>query len=265
MIRLAKTSSLLAVPLAALAIAGCGGGGGDSTSTAATTETTVALTKADLITQGDALCAEVNKAVGGLAFSGAEVPEQITQTADLYTGMVESIKGLGAPEDAAGYPEFIAAAEELSKVEGEVKLAAEREDTAALGEAASAAAPALEEFETVAGEYGFEECSEGPSTPTAGVPARGRPKKSKKAASKRLRKRSKKKRRSRKWRRKKSLRKRAAPVAASKKRHPKPVAARLAAAPGASVRADLGVKLGRGGGASRLLTFLLWSQRLSLS
>jgi hypothetical protein len=87
--------------------------------------------------------------------------------------MVDSIRGLGAPDDDAGYPEFIAAAEELSEVEGEVKLAAEREDTAALGEAASAAAPALEEFESVAGEYGFEACSEGPSTPTAGVPGSG--------------------------------------------------------------------------------------------
>jgi hypothetical protein len=173
LIRPTKTSSLLVVPLAALAIAGCGGGGGDSTSTEVTTETTVALTKADLITQGDAICAEVNKAVGGLAVSGDEVPEQITQTADLYTGLVESIRGLGTPDDATGYPEFIATAGDLAKVEGEVKLASEREDTAALGEAASAAAPALEEFESVAGEYGFKECSEGPSTPTAGVPGSG--------------------------------------------------------------------------------------------
>lgn len=165
--RLSKTSLTIAVPLAALAIAGCGGGGDDSTSTEATTEATAALSKADLISQGDAICAEVNKAIGALAVSGAEVPEQITQTSSLYTGMVDSIKGLGTPDEDAGYAEFIAAAEELSKVEGEVKLAAEREDTAALGEAAAAATPALEEFESVAGEYGFEECSEGPSAPTA--------------------------------------------------------------------------------------------------
>jgi hypothetical protein len=165
--RLSKTSLTLALPLAALAIAGCGGGGDDSTSTAATTATTVALSKADLISQGDAICAEVNKAVGAVAVSGAEVPEQIIQTASLYTGLVDSIKELGVPAESAGYPEFIAAAEEFSAVEGEVKLAAEREDTVALGEAASAATPALEEFESVAGEYGFEECSEGPSAPTA--------------------------------------------------------------------------------------------------
>jgi hypothetical protein len=166
--RLSKTSLTLALPLAALAIVGCGGGGDDSTSSVATTETTVALSKADLISQGDAICAEVNRAVGAIGVSGAEVPEQITQTAGLYIGMVDSIKGLGAPAEDAAYTEFIAAADELSEVEGEVKLAAEREDTAALGEAASAATPALEDFESVAGEYGFQECSEGPSAPAAG-------------------------------------------------------------------------------------------------
>ena len=161
------TISLPLAVLTALAIAGCGGGGGsDSTaSTAASTETP-SLTKAELISQGDAICAEVNAAVGSVGSSEAEVPQQITQVSGLYIGMVESIKGLGTPKEAAGYSEFIEAAEELSKVEGEAKLAAEREDTATLGEAATKATPILEEFESVAGEYGFEKCSEGPSAPT---------------------------------------------------------------------------------------------------
>lgn len=164
--RLSKTL-MIAIPLAALAISGCGGGGDDTTASTATTETTPALSKADLISQGDAICAEVNLAVGSVGASEAEVDSQVTQVSDLYIGMVENIKGLGEPDEPAGYAEFIEAAEALSKVEGEAKLAAEREDTTALGEAASAAAPALEEFESVAGEYGFEDCSEGPSTPTA--------------------------------------------------------------------------------------------------
>jgi hypothetical protein len=172
--RLSKTSLTIAIPLATLAIAGCGGGG-DSTSTQATTETTTALSKADLISQGDAICAEVNNAVGAVGGSGAEVPEQITQVADLYIGMVESLKRLGTPGDAAGYPELIAAAEELAEVESEAKLATEREDTAALGEAATKATPVLEEFESVAGEYGFEDCSESPSAPTASGAATGSP------------------------------------------------------------------------------------------
>jgi len=153
--------------LLALVVAGCGGGDDETDSTATTTAAAPALTKAELISQGDAICAEVNNAVGAVSVSGAGVPEQITRVSDLYIGMVESLKNLGIPDDTAGYEEFIAAAEDLSKVEGEAKLATEREDTAAIGEAAAEAAPILEEFGSVAGEYGFEECSEGPSTPTA--------------------------------------------------------------------------------------------------
>ncbi|MGC1166857.1 MAG: hypothetical protein WA862_12195 [Solirubrobacterales bacterium] len=163
-----KTSLTIAIPLAALAIAGCGGDD-DSTSTEATTETAVALSKEDLISQGDAICGEVNKAVGAAEIVSAEGGESelATKVAGLYVGMVESIKSLGTPDDDTGYPEFIAAADELSAAEDEVKLAAEREDTLALEEVTNTATSAREEFETAAGEYGFEDCSEGPSAPTA--------------------------------------------------------------------------------------------------
>lgn len=161
------TLVLALVAVAALA-AGCGGGGGGGETTAETTEkveTTPTLTKQELIAQGDSICAEVNTAVGSVGTSAASTDSQITQVANLYIGMVESIKRLGTPEEEAGYPEFLAAAEELAKIEGEAKLAAEREDSVAIGEAATKAAPALEEFMTVSGEYGFEECSEGPHAP----------------------------------------------------------------------------------------------------
>ena len=153
--------------LVVLSVAGCGGGSDSTASTAATTEATPTLSKADLISQGDAICAEVNAAVGSVGTSEAAVPQQVTQVSDLYVGMVDSIQRLGTPDEPAGYSEFIEAAEELSTVEGEAKLAAEREDTAALGEAATKAAPALEEFEAQAGVYGFEDCSKGPSAPTS--------------------------------------------------------------------------------------------------
>jgi hypothetical protein len=154
--------------LAALLLAGCGGGGDETTDAPVeTTETAPSLSKEELISQGDAICAEVNAAVGSVGSSAAETSTQITQTADLYTGMVESLQRLGTPDDSAGYSDFMGAAEELAKVEGEVRLAAEREDTAALGEAATEAAPVLEEFQAQAAIYGFEECSEGPSAPAA--------------------------------------------------------------------------------------------------
>jgi hypothetical protein len=208
--RLSKTSLTIALSLAALAIAGCGGGGDSTATTAATTEATPAPSKAELISQGDAICGEVNAAAGSIGASEAEVPQQITQVAGLYIGMVENLKDLGAPDEDAGYAEFIEAAEELSATQSATKLATEREDTVAIGEATEKAAPALEEFESVAGEYGFE--------------AQARLKKSKKAASKRHRKNSKKK-----WRRKKRLpkkwrRKRVAPGVGSKKQRRNPAA-----------------------------------------
>src|SRR5918996_3581474 len=62
-VRLLPFVALLAL---ALPVAGCGGGGGDESTAAPveTTEETTALTKAELISQGDGICAEVNAAVG---------------------------------------------------------------------------------------------------------------------------------------------------------------------------------------------------------
>jgi hypothetical protein len=164
----------LALLLAALAIAGCGGSDDDSTeSTAATVETTPALSKAELISQGDAICAEVNAAIGSAAGSEAETSEQTVQVADLYIGMVESIKNLGTPTEEDGYAEFVAAANALSEVEGQAKLAAERDDSTALAEATTQAGPVLEEFQSSAEEYGFEECGQEPVAPTPSGPGSG--------------------------------------------------------------------------------------------
>jgi hypothetical protein len=164
--------AVLSFLLLALLVAGCGGGGSDESteSTAATTPTTTALTKAELIKQGDAICAEVNAAVGTVDASESEAGSATSQVADLYGGMVQSLKGLGTPQEAAGYAEFSEAAEELGKAEGEVKLAAERRDEAALTTAESSASSALESFKSAAREYGFEKCTEGPSAPSASSP-----------------------------------------------------------------------------------------------
>jgi len=167
---------IVVLPVAALLIAGCGGGGSDSTeSTAATTEATVAaLSKAELIEQGDAICAEVNAAVGTVGASSAETGSPAAQVADLYSGMVASLKNLGTPAEADGYAEFSSAADELSTAEGEIKLASERSDTPGLETAESNASAALASFQEVAQEYGFEDCGEGPSAPvTSATPESG--------------------------------------------------------------------------------------------
>lgn len=171
-----KTVLLLLAAVAAVVIAGCGGGGGGETeTTAATTEEPQQLTKAELIEQGDAICAEVNAAVGALGSSESEEAvsaEQDEKVANLYVGMVERLQELGAPEGSdSSYTEFMEATEELAKVEGEAKLAAEREDIPALEEARTEAGPALEEFQSEAVAYGFEDCGEEPGalTPAGGT------------------------------------------------------------------------------------------------
>ncbi len=160
-----------ALALLAVLVAGCGGGGGDESTAAASVETTeaTALSKAELIEQGDAICGEVNAAVGAAGSTSSDAGEAVVQVAGLYSGMVERLKELGAPkEESAGYPEFIAAAEELSQAEGNVKLAYEREETEALTAASTEVAAALTRFESAARAFGFEKCAETPSAPSPG-------------------------------------------------------------------------------------------------
>ena len=172
-----KTILLLLAVLAALLVAGCGGGGDETTDeTAATVEEPQKLSKAELIEQGDDICAETNAAVGALSseIEASSISDTAEKTSNLYIGMVEGLQELGAPEGAeSSFTSFMEAAEEFAKVEGEVKLAIEREDSEALGEASSAAGPALEEFETQAEAYGFEECSEGPQASLSGSGSSG--------------------------------------------------------------------------------------------
>jgi predicted small lipoprotein YifL len=164
-----KRVFLIAVVFAALcALAGCGGGGGGET-TAAPVETTeeAALSKQELIAQGDAICAEVNAAVGTMSQSAStNTAARVAQEADLYGGMVERIKGLGPPaEEEGAYSEFLTAAEQLDQAESNARLAAERGEEEALSEAESSAESALSAFQQAAEGYGFEDCSEGPHAP----------------------------------------------------------------------------------------------------
>jgi hypothetical protein len=159
--------ALLALTLAA---AGCGGGGSSSTTEKKApkkNETASKLSKAEFISQGDAICGEVNTAVGSAQASAAEVSTQATQVANLYSGMVQSLQRLGQPSEIQGYSDFMGAAEKLALAENEVKSASEKENPALVEEASQAAVPALEEFEQQAATYGFKDCSEGPHAPVA--------------------------------------------------------------------------------------------------
>jgi len=159
----------LALLVLALAAAGCGGGGSSSTTTTTAKKKTTApkLTKAGFISQGDAICGEVNTAIGSAEEAATEGTSSTTQVANLYTGMVESIQRLGQPSEKDGYSEFMGAAEKLAMVEGDLKKAAEEEDLVAEEEASEEAGPAIEEFQQQAAVYGFEDCAEGPHAPEA--------------------------------------------------------------------------------------------------
>jgi hypothetical protein len=158
---------IVASAAGALAIAGCGGGGGEDTTAAApvTTEALPSLSKEELIAQGDAICAEVNAAVGTVSSSETEATDQVSQVAELYTGMVERLKGLGTPDEAQGYEEFTAAADELAQAESDAQLASERGEEEALVTAQADADSALASFQEAAIAYGFQECGEAPSAP----------------------------------------------------------------------------------------------------
>jgi hypothetical protein len=171
-----KWLALLAAPLLALAVAGCGGGGGEETTSAPTTTSApAALSKQQLISEGDSICAEVNAAVGTIGSSSAGTASPAAQEAELYSAMAQRLKALGTPRESAGYSEFSAAADELAQAEANVKLAAERGEESALPAAEQEASSTLTSFQSAASTYGFTDCSEGPHAPapTSAGPATG--------------------------------------------------------------------------------------------
>src|ERR1700761_7541057 len=141
--------ALPAIVVLVIAASGCGGGGSSSTTTAQKPkeETAAKLSKGQFISQGDAICAEVNTAIGSVGESASEATSQTTQIANLYVGMVQSLQRLGQPSETQGYSEFMGAAEELAMVEGEVKSAAEKKNPELLEETARQSGPAVEEFQ----------------------------------------------------------------------------------------------------------------------
>jgi len=169
---------IVALPAVALAITGCGGGGGsdssESTATGAATaggaatatsaeETSGALTKAELIEQGEAICAKANSAVGSV---NPDSPDATARVAGLYGDMLTSLESLGRPQEAeAAYGEYLKTSGELATALNELKLASEG-DSSNLKAEEKKAEGALNAFLLNAGKYGFKECSQGPGAPS---------------------------------------------------------------------------------------------------
>jgi hypothetical protein len=160
------------IPLAAVAcalvIAGCGDDDSSSdtvlTPTSGTPQTT---SKADFLSDGDAICAEVNAAIGTLqSTSVSDTSSLVGQEADLYEGMVQRLEGLGRPSDDEGLDDVFDAGNALVDAKRDAELAAQRGDDAALAEAESDASSALAKFQQAAESYGFSECGQSPEAPT---------------------------------------------------------------------------------------------------
>lgn len=134
--------------LGPVGLAACGGDEQEAAPVTATQPAPTALTQAELISAGDSICAEINAAVGAIrAADTSDETIEATQIADLYSGLAERLKGLGAPSDGEVPVDVIETAE-------------------ALGDPANADPDAaLAEFQEAADEYGFTECAESPSAP----------------------------------------------------------------------------------------------------
>jgi hypothetical protein len=148
--------------------AGCGGGS-DSTPTSITptVKAPSKLSKADFISQADAYCAEVNAALGSISGSGSTSSSSAAgQRAELYSGLMEHLRGLGTPDDQTGLDEFLSAGDAVATAEKSELDATTNGDDAALASAESEAASAQSRFASAASAYGFKECGQGPSTPS---------------------------------------------------------------------------------------------------
>lgn len=144
---------LLLAAVGTAGFAGCGGGDDDSdpAPTAVTGTTDVpAITKDDLISQGDDYCAEVNAAVGTIDSSTtSDDSVKQDQISSIYSGLAERLQDLGTPSDGEAPSDVIAAAQALA------------ESSSTDGEAA------LTTFQSSAEAYGFTECGEAPAAPSS--------------------------------------------------------------------------------------------------
>jgi hypothetical protein len=155
------------LPLCAGLLGACGGGS-DSTPTAITptVKAPQKLSKADFIKQADGYCAEVNAALGSLSSAGSTSSSSTQQRAELYSGLMQHLRGLGTPDDQSGLDAFLSAGDEVASAEKSEVDAASSSDSAALASAESDAAAAQSKFAGAATAYGFKECGQGPSTPS---------------------------------------------------------------------------------------------------
>jgi hypothetical protein len=164
-----KRAICLMTVLGGALLGGCGGGGDSTpeTPTTPTVQTPAKLSKADFIKKADGYCAELNAALGALstggpASSAASIARDIAYA---YEGLLNSLRGLGTPDDQTGLDEVLSAGEDIVSAEESVEHAATNGDDAALASAKSEVASAKSRFASAASAYGFNQCGQGATTP----------------------------------------------------------------------------------------------------
>ena len=148
--------------------AGCGGGSASTpTAITPTVKAPSKLSKADFIKQADAYCAEVNAALGSISSSSSTSSSSAAgQRAELFSGLMQHLRGLGTPVEGAGLDQFLSAGDAVAAAEKSEVDAAANSDSAALASATSEAASAQARFASAGSAYGFKDCGQGPSTPS---------------------------------------------------------------------------------------------------
>lgn len=134
-----------------LLLAGCGGGDEQAATTTPEEPAQVVLTKDELISEADGVCAEVNAAIGTInSAESTDETSKATQRAALYDGLADRLEELGDPSDGSAPAAVISAARTLGGPDAD--------------------ATDLETFQEAASEYGLSTCAEDPEAPS-GTPS----------------------------------------------------------------------------------------------
>ena len=170
--RLRPIQALALLVGAALALAACGGDDSpEQPIVIPTTTTTGALDKSEFIDEADAICSEVNAAIGTFVASG-EGFTAAGEIAELRRSAVDDIRSLGPPdEDRTTLDSFLAGMEAQVEAGEKIGLANERDADTSQFETELDAAQT--ETATAAESYGFSECGQRPSATDPGAAGAG--------------------------------------------------------------------------------------------
>lgn len=155
----------------ALALAGCGGSSSDdsgtkapaSTPTQASTPTPVALTKAQLISEGDKICRKMATAVKAIDSGNTpqEVAVSVGKTITAYEQMLADLAALTPPADlASDYQAWLDANDGYKALLAQFKTAANAGDRAAAEKLQPKMNAKTEQLTKMAKDIGFKVCTQ---------------------------------------------------------------------------------------------------------